>query len=72
MKGWVGLVGGRFTHINGYQSAAGPLQASESSPVRDRRSSTKQVVYAYLTTILSFEFYHNMNGLLIFIRESSD
>ena len=32
---------GRFTHINGYPSAAGPVQNSESSPVRDRRSSTK-------------------------------
>jgi len=32
---------GRFTHINGYQSAAGQVQASESSPVRDRRSTTE-------------------------------
>jgi len=44
VKGWVGLVswptaGGRSTHINGYPSAAGQVQASESSPVRDRRSS---------------------------------
>jgi len=46
MKGWVGLVGaglysGLFTHINGYLSAAGPVQAREGSPVRDRRSTTK-------------------------------
>jgi len=45
MKGWVGLVGwlysGRFTHINGYPSAAGPVQSRESSPVRDRRSTTE-------------------------------
>ena len=33
MKGWVGLVG--------YPSAAGPVQTSESSPVRDRRSTTE-------------------------------
>ena len=32
---------GRFTHINGYPSAAGPVQTSESSPVRDRRSTTE-------------------------------
>ena len=46
MKGWVGLVGaglysGLFTHINGYLSAAGPVQAREGSPVRDRRSTTE-------------------------------
>ena len=40
MKGWVGLVswptaGGFYTHINGYKSAAGPMQTSENSPVRD-------------------------------------
>jgi len=29
------------THINGYPSAAGPVQASESSPVRDRCSTTE-------------------------------
>jgi len=28
-------------HINGYQSAAGPVQTSESSPIRDRRSTTE-------------------------------
>ena len=32
---------GRFTHINGYPSAAGPVQTSESSPIRDRRSTTE-------------------------------
>jgi len=31
----------RFTHINGYPSAAGPVQTSESSPVRDQRSTTE-------------------------------
>jgi len=31
----------RFTHINGYPSAAGPVQTSESSPVRDWRSTTE-------------------------------
>ena len=32
---------GRFTHINGYPSAAGPVQTSESLPIRDRRSTTE-------------------------------
>jgi len=32
---------GWFTHINGYPSAAGPVQTSENSPVRDRRSTTE-------------------------------
>ena len=32
---------GRFTHINGYPSAAGPVQTSESSPIRDQRSTTE-------------------------------
>ena len=31
---------GRFTHINGHPSAAGRAQDKESSPVRDRRSTT--------------------------------
>jgi len=31
---------GRFTHISGHPSAAGRAQDSESSPVRDRRSTT--------------------------------
>ena len=34
MEGGVGLVGGPFTHISGQP------QDSESSPVRDRRSTT--------------------------------
>jgi len=32
---------GRFTHINGYPSAAGLVQTSESSLVRDRRFTTE-------------------------------
>jgi len=32
---------GRFTRINGYLSGAGPVQTSENSPVRDRRSITE-------------------------------
>ena len=32
---------GRFIHINGYPSAAGPVQTIESSPIRDRRSTTQ-------------------------------
>ena len=31
---------GRFTHISGHPSAAGRVQDRESSPVRDRRSTT--------------------------------
>jgi len=30
-----------FTHIKGYPSAVGPVQTSESSPVRDRHSTTE-------------------------------
>ena len=37
---WLTYIG-RFTHINGYPSATGPVQTSESSPVRDRRSTTE-------------------------------
>ena len=32
---------GRFTHINGYPSAAGLVQTSESSPITDRRSTAE-------------------------------
>ena len=39
---------GRFTLINGYPSAAGPVQTSESSPIRDRRSITEPPnIYMY-------------------------
>ena len=31
---------GRFTHISGHSSAAGGAQDRESSPVRDRHSTT--------------------------------
>ena len=37
--GWL-TYSGRFTHMSGHPSAAGRLQDSESSPVRDRRSTT--------------------------------
>ena len=44
MKGWVGLLGWptaeRFTHLSGHPSAAGRAQDRESSPVKDRRSTT--------------------------------
>ena len=45
MKGWVGLVGwpiadGLPMDISGHPSAAGWVQDRESSPVRDRRSTT--------------------------------
>ena len=47
---------GRFTHINGYPPAAGPVQNSESSPVRDRRSTTEPPnqlpVRAQLTSVV--------------------
>jgi len=40
---------GRFTHISGHPSAAGRAQDRESSPVRDRRSTTvpRQVMSTY-------------------------
>ena len=44
IKGWVGLVGWPTADslpINGYPSAAGPVQASESSPIKDRHSTTE-------------------------------
>ena len=43
---------GRFTHINGQPSAAGPVQTSESLPVRDRRSTTEppNAVVHYIIT----------------------
>jgi len=37
---WLADYSGRFTHISGNPSAAGRAQDSESSPVRDRRSTT--------------------------------
>jgi len=37
--GWL-TYSGRFTHISGHQSAAGRARDRESSPVRDRRSTT--------------------------------
>ena len=37
--GWL-TYSGLFTHISGHPSAAGRAQDSESSPVRDRRSTT--------------------------------
>ena len=42
MKGWVGLVGWRVADglPSGHPSAAGRAQDRESSPVRDRRSTT--------------------------------
>jgi len=44
MKGWVGLVGspycGWFTHISGHPSATGRAWDTESSSVKDRRSTT--------------------------------
>jgi len=47
----------RFTHINGYPSAADPVHTSESSPVRDRRSTTEppnqQSNTCYCTTCMS-------------------
>jgi len=49
---------GRFTHINGYPSAAGPVQTSESSPIRDRGSTTEppnQLVY---------NLYNNNNNIV--------
>jgi len=38
-SGWL-TYSGRFTHISGHPSAAGRAQDRESSPVKDRRSTT--------------------------------
>ena len=47
---------GRFTHINGYPSAAGQVQTSESSPIRDRRSTTEPPnQLTYLLTYLAYD-----------------
>jgi len=47
--GWLAY-SGRFTHVNGYPSAASPVQASESSPIRDRRSTTE--LHRQLSTVI--------------------
>jgi len=39
---------GRFTHINGYPSVAGSVQTSESSPVREQRSTTEPHLFITL------------------------
>jgi len=36
------IYSGRFTHISGHPSAVGRAQHRESSPVKDRRSTTAQ------------------------------
>ena len=59
MKGWVGLVGwptadGRFTHISGHPSAVGRAQDSESSTVKDQRSTAvlrNQMMIMYVQTL---------------------
>jgi len=38
--GWL-TYSGRFTHISGYPSATGRAQDRESSPAKDRRSTTE-------------------------------
>jgi len=37
--GWL-TYSGQFTHISGHPSAAGRVQETESSPVKDQRSTT--------------------------------
>jgi len=37
---------GRFTHINGHPSAIGRAQDRESSPIKDRRSTTEPLYHA--------------------------
>jgi len=61
MKGWVGLVGwlyrGWFTHISGHPSATGRARDRESSPVKDRRSTTvprSQLQYIRYVAIHSY------------------
>jgi len=47
---------GWFTHINGYPSAAGPVQTSESSPVRDQSSTTEQPNQLYLYNTWNYQY----------------
>jgi len=49
---------GRFTHINGYPSAVGPVQTSESLPIRDRRSTIE--LHRYCIT----EYSSNLSIIL--------
>ena len=48
---------GRLTHISGHPSAAGRAQDRESSPVRDRRSTT--VLRHQLSYNATYSFSHN-------------
>ena len=63
---------GRFTHINGYPSTAGPVQTIESSPVRDRRSTTeppKQLFYSAPTSdefLMCFTFHFSFRVHIMF------
>ena len=52
---------GLFTHTNGYPSAAGPVQISESSPVRDGRSTTEppnQLIEVLIKFLFSYIFFN--------------
>ena len=61
---------GRFTHINGYPSAAGPVQTSESSPVRDQRFTTEPPNQPYWTNALCSMDQNCSNVVNVFIPTS--
>jgi len=48
------ICSGRFTHVSGHPSAAGHAQDRESSPARDRRSTTvpRHQLYNYSCSVL--------------------
>jgi len=59
----------RFTHINGYPSAASPVQSSESSPVRDRRSTTEPPNQQLVSDKLKNKHHRNTKiGRLLSLR----
>jgi len=61
IKGWVGLIGWPiadvFTHISGHPSATGRAWDMESSPVKDRRSTTVQRSLAILSVFHTISWY---------------
>ena len=61
--GWL-TYSGQFTHISGHPSAVGRAQDRESSPVKDRRSTTVPCNQAWLTTrIHTYQSYIQVNLL---------
>ena len=61
--GWL-TYSGQFTHISGHPSAVGRAQDRESSPVKDRRSTTVPCNQAWSTTrIHTYQSYIQVNLL---------